>query len=345
MEATTAAAVTKPTDKSAHHPQGSALDRELFCPRLQRLLLGAASELGQRGNLAQVVASIERGGGGGGGEDPNLSMLRRLGATDNRGIDNRVSHLRELDKRWAGLEKKRQATGLALYLGTPRCHPTLREHFGEGQGGLAGVVLYRWQLKQAKGRTRDEIGAGTKVTDELAEVWGQLRPLEREIAAVQDVLARPAALPTLGPRPEPPETDPELSKRQLAEALAPYRATLAAWRGKAREAQEAAVAWRDLAIDRLAALEAQVAPLRALQALLCAQLAELAATGNEADDELGLVKICRGGLEKSARADMLEKAEADVRGLHRAWYATATKDKQNPAHQAELKAFKETLWG
>jgi hypothetical protein len=280
MEATTAAAVTTPTDKSAHQPhQRGALDRELFCPRLQRLLLGAASELGQRGNLAQVVASIERGGVGGGGEDPNLGMLRRLGATDTRGIDNRVSHLRELDRRWSGLEKKRQATGLALYLGTPRCHPTLREHFGEGQGGLAGVVLYRWQLKQAKSRTRDCVTLGAKLVAALDALRAELLPLEQELVEVTAAL-----------------DGPDGSKQR-----------------------------RDGAERRQDTLELMVAPLRVEQARLCADLAELAAAGNEADDELGLVKLLRGGLSKETKGELTQAAESDVRGLHRAWYATATK--------------------
>lgn len=280
MEATTAAAVTTPTDKSAHQPQQrGALDRDLFCPRLQRLLLGAASELGQRGNLAQVVASIERGGVGGGGEDPNLGMLRRLGATDTRGIDNRVRHLRELDQRWRGLERKRQATGLAHYLGTPRAHHTLRSVFGEGQGGLAGVVLWRWQGKQARLRDKGLGGVGARVAAELEPVRAALLPIERELIEIRALFTTRAG---------------------RAEQL--FAAEL-------REEE----------------LTAAAAPLRAERDRLCAEQANLAGAAAAADDEQALVDLCRGKLADGARQELLKGAEADVRSLHRDWYATAAK--------------------
>lgn len=261
-----AIATTQPkgTDTSTH--QRGALDPDLFCSRLQRLLLGAASELGQRGNLAQVVASIERGGVGGAGEDPNLGMLRRLGATDSRGIDGRVGQLRQLELRWRALEPKRQATALAHYLGTPRADPSIREHFGNGsdpesqQGSLAGVVLHRWQLKQAKARARDAAANAAKAAVAIDGIRAELTPLEIEIALS------------------------EYRRFELAET---------------------------------------VKPLQLEMARLCAQQAELAATGNDADDELGLVKLCRGGLGRGAKAELLRGAEADVRALHRDWYATA----------------------
>lgn len=333
---------TTQTDTKPHVGRG-ALDRELFCPRLQRLLMGSASELGQRGNLAQVVASIERGGASGGGEDPNLGMLRRLGATDTRGIDNRVGQLRELGQRWHALDRIRQATALALYLGTSHCHPTLREHFGEGQGGLAGVVLYRWQLRQAKGRTRDLGSAGAKAREALDQVRAELGPLEREAANARAVLEQQLVLPEADPRPDRPYVPLVLRAAEVERQEAPWRAAMRAWLAPRRRAREAWERRRQEATAALQRAEAVAPALRARQAELCAELAGLAAVANEADDELALVKLCRGGLEKSARAEMVRAAENDVRGLHRDWYATAPM--RSVAHAKDIQAFKRELWG
>ncbi len=302
MEATTQSVTTPTTDKVTHHQRG-ALDRDTFCPRLQRLLLGAASELGQRGNLAQVVSSIERGGVGGGGEDPNLGMLRRLGATDNRGIDNRVGQIRELEQRWRGLATKHQALALAHYLGTPRAHHTLQSSFGHGQGGLAGVVLYRWQFKQTKARDRGANASAVTVAAELERVRAELAPLDRGIAQAQATLDRPA--------PAAPEVGEEATRAERRALLAPWRAALQVAQDARRDAE-----WqRDTLLD-------QAEPLRAEQARLCAQQATLAAVGSACDDEQALVDLCRGKLEDATRQGMVDAAAADVRALHRAWYAS-----------------------
>ncbi len=47
---------------------------------------------------------------------------------------------------------------------------------------------------------------------------------------------------------------------------------------------------------------------------------------------------------RDRRDDLIRAAEADVRAAHRAWRETAPK-KSSPAHQADLKRFKEELWG
>jgi len=330
QEATTTPTVTD----TKPHARG-ALDREMFCPRLQRLLLSAATELGQRGNLAQVVASIERGGAGGSAEDPNYGMLRRIGwredvAKDGRYVppSNIVGGLRELAQRWQQLERRQWATALALYVGTSRCHETLRATFGE----LAGVVLYRWQLKQAKARDRGASAGATTLAAELERVRSELAPIERELATVAAVLDTP--IPQAEPRPERP-ADPEppelvlrrsVIERQAREYWAPYRAACQAWASRPdvqalRTAQRA----RREAARRQEALLPLLAPLRAEQARLCAQQATLAAAGAACDDEQALVDLCRGKLDPDAREAMANAATTDVRSLHRAWYATALK--------------------
>jgi hypothetical protein len=283
--------------------------------------MGAASELGQRGNLAQVVASIERGGVGGAGEDPNLGMLRRLGATDNRGIDGRVGQIRELELRWRALDRKHQATALAEYLGTSRADPTIRAHFGEGQGGLAGVVLHKWQQKQAKGRARDASAGNGRLSVELERVRRDLLPLEQAIARLAN--DRPSVATAREPEPERPYVPLVLSRRARREVLAPYRAARAAYRAAEAARRADLVAWLVERDARLPELQATAASLRAEQARLCAQQASLAAAGDTVDDELALVKLCRGGLTREARDAMVAAATADVRALHRAWYATA----------------------
>lgn len=335
-----AATTTQPKAESTTTYAHGALDRELFCPQLQRLLLGAASELGQRGNLAQVVASIERGGGGGGGEDPNIGMLRRLGATDNRGIDNRVRALRDLEQRFHALPRKLQATALALYQGTHRAHPTLREHFGEGQGGIAGVVLYRWQLRQAKQRVRQT--DTTTLTAGLDACRSALLPIEAELATLRSLSRRPRLLDPES-RPQEPSLEPELTKKQRRDARVPYMAAREQWRAQ-QHVLAFLAAWRLWTIDeRIATLDDAAGPLRAQLAHLCADLAATAAAAGAVDDELALVKLCRGGLSKETKGELLVAAEADVRALHRAWYATAPK--RSLARSADIKAFKKELWG
>lgn len=322
MEAATTTETPKPTTNDTRPHHKGALDRDTFCPQLQRLLLGAASELGQRGNLAQVVASIERGGVGGGGEDPNIGMLRRLGATDTRGIDNRVGQLRELERRFGMLTRHQQATALAHYPGTPRAHHTLQSTFGHGQGGLAGVVLYRWQVKQAKARARSPGMA--RVTAEIERVRGELLPLEHELATLAAVLTTPVALPErkLSP-PERPYVALVLRRRFIDEVLAPWRQACRDYWAPTRKAHADGQARRLDASVRIHDIEGKAAPLRAEQARLCAQQAALAAAGDVVDDEQTLVDLCRGKLEPAAKDAMLSAAAADVRALHRAWYATA----------------------
>lgn len=313
---------TTKTDTKPHG--GRALDRELYCPRLEHLLMGSAAELGQRGNLAQVVASIERGGVGGGGEDPNLGMLRRLGATDTRGIDNRISRLRELELRWRLLTTAQRATALAHYLGTTRAHATLRERFGAGQGGLAGVVLWRWQARQTKGRQRVAQADCSKLGERLAAVRAALEPIDAETKALCGLSRAVAPIPNL-PKPTVRQAEALAGPDGDAEALHTDRVlewhqTVLAHRAVARFL----AGLRALDIDRqLASLHDRRLPLQAEQERLCAALADAASLGAAGDDEEALVRLCRSGnLDPGAH---LAGAEADVRALHRAWKATAAK--------------------
>jgi hypothetical protein len=345
MEATTTSTTPSVNDTGIHHQhQRGALDRELFCPRLQRLLMGAASELGQAGNFAQVVASIERGGASGGGEDPNLRMLRRLGATDTRGIDGRVGQIRELELRWRVLDRKHQATALAEYLGTSHADPTIRAHFGEGQGGLAGVVLHKWRQRQAKGRERDAGADGIKLKAALDPVRAELAEIEDELRKLRKLSRAAAPIPHLN-RP---------TERQAVKMVGIFEDWQAAHADRMRSWQRTVEAHRAVArflaglrsgdIDRkIAGLVARSRPLRDQQAALCAQQATLAAAGDTVDDEIALVKLCRGGLTREGKEAMLAAATADVRALHRAWYATARQP--SPARARDLQAFKEELWG
>jgi hypothetical protein len=325
MEAATTTETPKPTTNDTRPHHKGALDRDTFCPQLQRLLLGAASELGQRGNLAQVVASIERGGVGGGGEDPNLGMLRRLGATDTRGIDNRVGQLRELDRRFTMLSRHQRALALAHYPGTPRAHHTLQSTFGHGQGGLAGVVLYRWQLKQAKGRGRSTGAGGSRLQAEVERVRNELGAIERELAECRAVLDAPAPeMPERdGPRPEAPELLLCMSRRYRRELSSAHWAAVRAWNAPVSAVVRKHAERRQDARERCYELEPLTRPLRDEQARLCAQLAALAAVGDVADDEQALVDLCRGKLDQAAKDAMLGAAADEVRALHRAWYATA----------------------
>lgn len=331
-------AATTPTATDTKPHQQGALDRDLFCPRLQRLLMGEAFELGFRGNLAQTIASIERGGAGGGSMDPDGAMVERLNSNPRC-----AAQLRALAEQFRQLSAKHQATALVHYLGTPRAHATIRQHFGSGdngcgQGSLAGVVLYRWQLKQTKLREKGAVASGAGPTERLARLRDQLVPLERELATVEAVLDAP--VPQAEPRPARP-ADPEhpplvlrksVIERQLREYWAPYRDACQVWADRddvkaLRAAQQA----RHAARQRLDALLTAVEPLRAQQARLCAELADAAATpapaavpigsdGPASLDEQSLVLLCRSGnLDAAAH---LGAAEADVRALHRAWRAT-----------------------
>ncbi len=311
MEAATKSPQTEPTARGKR-----ALDRELYCPRLERLLFDAASELGLRGNLSSTIASIERGGAGGGSnEDPNLAMLRRLGATDRSWITGKASHLRTLERQWALLSREHQATALAHYLGTPRTHGTFKERFGCGQGGLAGVVFYRWQNRQAKGRQRTLAAPTAQLTARLEGVRAELAPIDAELKALRGLSRAAAPIPYL-PKPQSTKRAP-LSAEELAELLSVYHATVAAHRAVARFL----AALRSVDIDRqIGALNAQRRPLLAEQAQLCADLAkavEMVADGQ--DDEQALLLLCRSGTLNSE--SHLSQAEADVRALHRAWYA------------------------
>lgn len=306
-----------------------ALDRELYCPRLDRLLTVSASELGLRGNLAQVVASIERGGAGGGGEDPNLSMLRRLGATDRSWISRKAQMLTEIEQQWRLLDAKQQTIALAHYLGTPRAHATIRERFGAGQGGLAGVVLYRWQRRQAKQRARASSVGSARLLEQLDAVRAELAPLEREMATLVALLEQP--LPDPGAPPERPEDPPlVLRRKHLLAWWRPYRLKRAEWAAPVKAARQR----RQEAAARCNQIVPLLPPLRAEQARLSAALADVVAAPvppstkpNSPDpsdyDELALVRLCRSG---NLDADEhTTNAEREVRGLHRAWYAARKK--------------------
>lgn len=332
-----AALATTKTDTKPHAGRG-ALDRELFCSQLQRLLLSTAAELGQRSNHAQVVATIERGGVGGGAIDNDGAMVERLNR--NRHVARQV---RELEQRWRLLSAKHQALALAHYVGTLRAHPTIRTVFGPSssdpaaqQGSLAGVVLYRWQQRQAKGRFRDGAsGAGAKLAADLAVVRAWLTPIETELGTIAALLD--SRLPELGERPERPAVELVWRKAELQRQAASHRAKLREWRAPLRVARKR----RQDAAARRDELKPWLRPLQAEQARLCAELATAAAVAAAVDDESALVVLCRsGGLDLAAH---LSDAESDVRALHRAWYATAPK--KSVARAAELRAFKNELWG
>lgn len=315
MEATTTAVTTPTTEKGTR--QRGAVDRDLYCSRLDAYLGGAAAAHGLRGNLASVVSSIERGGVGGGGEDPNLAMLRRIGWQEGRHDDfdparqpgRVIEHLRDAERRFRLLSTKHQGTHLAHYLGTSRCHPTLLATFGDlDGGGVAGVVLERWLTKKAKERAR---AGGTEQQAPLATLRLSLAPLERAIAEAQAILDQA----------NPPE--PELLDG-VTETRAERRARLAPWRAALRAAHEAR---QDAAWQRDTLVE-QAAPLRAEQARLCAELAASAAATTGVGDEQALVALCQklneqGQEGRERRDDMIRAAEGDVRAAHRAWRGTA----------------------
>lgn len=303
--------------------QRGAVDRDLYCSRLDAYLGGSAAAHGFRGTLASVTASIERGGVGGGGEDPNLAMLRRLGWQEGRHEEfdplRRPTYvlgpLRESEARFRMLSVKHQGTHLAHYLGTSRCHPTLLATFGDlDGGGVAGVVLERWLTKKAKERSRSSDG---KHQAALEALRAELAPIEHAIAEAQAILDQPPL-----PEPEAPEN---ATKAEL-------RALRAPWHAARRAAQEA----RQDAEWRRDELLVQVAPLRAEQARLCAEdaasasAAASAATKTGVNDEQALVALCQklneqGQEGRERRDDMIRAAEADVRAAHRAWRDTAKK--------------------
>lgn len=313
MEATTQSVTTPTTEKGTR--QRGAVDRDLYCARLDAYLGGAAAAHGLRGNLASVVSSIERGGVGGGGEDPNLMMLRRIGWQEGRHDDfdparqpsRLIEHLRDAERRFRLLSAKHQGTHLAHYLGTSRCHPTLLATFGDlDGGGVAGVVLERWLSKRARERARAADGG---VQAALDAVRAELGPIERAIADAQAIVDRPPL-----PEPEVPEGASRAERQAL---LGPWRAA----RRAAQEARQDAEWNRDCLLD-------QAAPLRTEQARLCTELAAGAAAKTGVDDEQALVALCQklneqGQEGRDRRDDMIRAAEADVRAAHRAWRATA----------------------
>lgn len=316
MEGTTQS-VTTPTTADKGVRQRGAVDRDLYCSRLDAYLGGSAAAHGFRGTLASVTASIERGGVGGGGEDPNLAMLRRIGWQEGRHEEfdplrrpTRVlGPLRESEARFRMLSSKHQGTHLAHYLGTSRCHPTLLATFGDlDGGGVAGVVLERWLTKKAKERAKAGDG---KAQAALEAVRAELAPLEHAIAEAQAILDQPPL-----PEPEAPENATK----------AALRAIRAPWHAARRAAQEA----RQNAEWRRDELLEQAAPLRAEQAHLCTEEATSAASKTAAGDEQALVALCQklneqGQEGRDRRDDMIRAAEADVRAAHRAWRDTAKK--------------------
>lgn len=327
----------KSTEPKGHRQRG-AVDRDLFCARLDAYLGGTAAAHGLRGNLASVVSSIERGGAGGGGEDPNLGMLRRIGWQEGRHEEydpartprHVIEPLRESERRFRLLSTKHQGTHLAHYLGTSRCHPTLLATFGDlDGGGVAGVVLERWLTRKAKERAR---AGDPKAQAALDAVRAELAPLERAVAETQAVLDRPLTLPDHEePRPAAPEDPPlVLSRRAIHEWWAPYRAALRTWRAPAVFLTWRHQESRQAALRQLEAATAAAAPLQAEQARLCAELAASAATKTGSGDEQALVTLCQklneqGQEGRDRRDDLIRAAEVDVRAAHRAWRETAKK--------------------
>jgi hypothetical protein len=316
--------------------QRGAVDKDLFCARLDAYLGGAAAAHGLRGTLASVTASIERGGAGGGGEDPNLAMLRRIGWQEGRHDEfdplrlptRLLEQMRESERRFRLLSAKHQGTHLAHYLGTSRCHPTLLATFGDlDGGGVAGVVLERWLAKKAKERAR---GADGKLQAALDAVRAELAPLERAIAEARAVLDAPIALPDVGPKPERPDVELVLRGAEVKRRFAPYHAAVRAWRAPVQEAARKAQERRQRAGETILATEPLLPPLRAEQARLCAEQAASIASQTSARDEEALVEHCQelnkqGQEGRKRRDDLIRAAEADVRAAHRAWRDTAKK--------------------
>lgn len=319
---------------SEKRERGSA-DRDLYCKQLERLLLGAAAELGQRGNLAQVVATIERGGSGGGSIDVDGAMLRRIGYLEgNRGS---LDRLKELGTAWRMLTRQDQATSLAHYVGTPRAPETLRSTFGE----FAGVVLHRWLTRVAKSRERSAAAGSVKLAEQLEAVRAELAPLERELATIAALFDAP--LPQLDGPPEVPESPPlVLSKSALRDYWRPYRKARHLWAEPLRSARQR----RQDAEARRLAIAPLMPPLQAEQARLCVVLAVLHSGGDAGGDEAELVEACGAGGEKKKRPDLLpggkedltKLAEADVRALHRAWRAARRKVAEAWAEDEEPQA-------
>jgi hypothetical protein len=343
-----AAAESKGTEKGFR--QRGAVDRDLYCSRLDAYLGGAAAAHGLRGTLASVTASIERGGVGGGGEDPNFGMLRRIGWQEGRHEEydplRRPSPIlegyRESERRFRLLGAKHQAAHLAHYLLTSRCHPTLLATFGDlDGGGVAGVVLDRWLTKKAKARAR---GADGKALTALEAVRTELAPLEQAIAEARAVLAVPLALPDHdAPRPELPDVELCLAPKLVRRAFSAYHAAVRAWAAPLRF-----LAWqhherRAAAAQQLARAETAAAPLRVASASLCADIAAADAASTAAGDEQALVDLCQrlneqGQEGRTRRDEMIKAAEADVRAAHRAWRDTAKKTAKAWADDGETAA-------
>ncbi len=321
-EATTSPVVNAALRRAMHLAQ--AIDQDLYCPKLERLLMCTAAELGYSGNLGQVVAAIERGGSGGGAVDNDRAMVERVNSNPGRG-----KQLALLEQEWRLLPTAHQAIALAHYLGTPRAHPTIREHFGNGpdveaqQGSLAGVVLYRWQVRKAKGRERTGAAVGARLREQLEIVRAQLAAIEVEFQAL--AASQPAA-PAPTP-PTPPYVPLVLSKRARREARVPYVAERAAYHEAMAQHTAVAEGWLAGFEVRVLELGLDAKPLEAEQAHLCALLADVVAGPIPASskddqpqfdaDELALVQVCRSGkLDKAAHVG---PAENEVRAMHRAW--------------------------
>lgn len=305
--------------------QRGNVDRDLFDRQLEQYLCGAAAQQGLRGNLASVVASIERGGGSGSSQDPNYAMLRLIGWREGRHEEFDPLHrpayhldrLRSAERRFRSLEPKHQSALVAHYVLASRCHETLRASFGE----MAGVVLHRWRSKATKTRARDVGIAGAKAQQELEVVRAELAPLERQAAELQAQLdASVLPLPTHDePEPEEPLLEAELTAKERRAARAQHRAAERAWRAPARFLEWLRAHERLTAEASLEAALRAAEPLRAASARLCAQLAAIAEAQAGADDEQLLVDACRRRLSETDKAALRQVAEVECRAAHRAW--------------------------
>jgi hypothetical protein len=315
--------------------QRGSTDRDLYCRQLEQYLCGAAAAHGLRGNLASVVASIERGGASGSSADPNLAMLRLIGWRDGKHDDfdpmqrpaYHLDRLRGAEGRFRLLAPKHQATHVAHYVLLSRCHETLRASFGE----MAGVVLHRYRAKAAKARARD--AGGAKVQVELERIRAELLPLDRQIADAQAVLDAPLMLPAAGPAPVRPDVELVLRGAEVKRRFAAYNAAVRAWREPQRLALQATHQRRQQAADTLATVPERAERLRAASACLCAELANVAEAAVNVDEEQQLVDACRAwaeqGQEGRERRDaLIAAAEADCRAAHRAWRETGKLESQ-----------------
>lgn len=281
---------------------GSKRDHGLWNADVEWLLCCSSAELGQRGTMASVVSTIERGGGPGGGEDPNLAMLRRFGWAEEPGKLPRnplMARERQLTKRWTQLERPHQQALVAHYLLTPAVEGKIRARCGM----LSGVVLARWMEEHASVRRGVRGEQVAKVQDLLAPLHAELDPILRSIAN---------------------------ARAARAEANARYLETLPRDPLVLAQAQGIKAALRFL--------DAEARPLRRQIATLRARESVVAGAGSPEADLRALTAQC----ERGEVVELVSAGETAVRAAHEAWQATGwdePKQSRREARQARADAF------